>query len=120
LLFVQAQFLKFLNFPPKPAMASEKRRFRLSEFLIFVRITAGSLGMFKRISSRYVGSGNKGVLVGKIQCGEAAVVFLSGGVVGAGGLGFVSEAAEGFCGAVGGDFCDSASFAGVPVNGFVF
>jgi hypothetical protein len=34
-------------------------------------------------------------------------------------LGFVGEAAGGFCAAVGGDFCDPASFAGVQVNGFV-
>ena len=34
-------------------------------------------------------------------------------------MGFVGEAAEGFCDAVGGDFCDSAFFAVVPVNAFV-
>lgn len=42
-----------------------------------------------------------------------------GVVVSAGGVGFVGEAAEGFCDAVGRDFCAPASFVVVPVNGFV-
>lgn len=58
-------------------------------------------------------------LLFEVQRCEVAVVDFCGVVVGAGGLGFVGEAAEGFCDAVGGGSCDSASFAGVPVNGFI-
>lgn len=47
------------------------------------------------------------------------MVDFCGLVVGAGGFDFVGQIAEGFCGGVGGDSCDSASFAGALVNGFV-
>lgn len=48
-----------------------------------------------------------------------AVVDLCTVVVSAGGVGFVGEAAEDLCDAVGGNFCDPSPFAGAPVNGFV-
>lgn len=60
-----------------------------------------------------------GALLFGVQTYEIAVVDSCDVVASAGGAGFVGEAAEGFCGAGGGDFCDLASFAGVPVNGFI-
>lgn len=57
---------------------------------------------------------------GEVQCGELAVVYFCGVVVNAGSAGFVGEGADGSCDAVGGDFCDPASFAGAPDSGFVF
>jgi len=55
----------------------------------------------------------------EVESCELAVVDFCGGVVGVGGCGFIGDVAEGFCDAVGGGSCDSASFAGAPVNGFV-